>query len=1325
MQHFTFFFYIFLLLFSFTGLAQHEKGNLLLQNYKAKKDYDGHTQNWTTLQSATGLLYIGNNDGLIEYDGVNFRQVKSPGVLRCLATDSLGVLYAGFKGNFGYFKPDSVGKLSYISLSEKLPEKENNFANTWRVIVYQGSVYFCTFEGIFQYKNLQLSKIFRPKTAFFLCFLIDNKFYTSETKKGLLCLEKDSLQLVKNTEIFAEDRVFYLGKYQNKQLMASTRKTGTYLIDLQAQTTTKFPMEIDSLMLKNKFASIYPSTDNRLIIATTNGEKGAIIADKSGKWQQNIERITGLQDNIVYDVQPDKQQGLWLALNNGLTRAAINYPITYWNELNGLGGNKAYAIYRHQGIVYIGSAQGVFYIENNQLKKVENSAEQVWNILPHTTTDGKTNLLYINNNGIWQIENFKAKKVYPLTGAYDLIKLPHQNNVFYCLSRAGMEIISYAGGKFVSLGKVKGIEGEVRNHTIDANNNVWIVLEKKAICVLKNISTTDYQANEIIKFDKEKLFDMKEDIYMTSLDKKVIFVNKGNVINYQDGKFVQDTTFTKKLHKDNITTIGLSRIFKDSHQQIWLAGSKDSNKKRKSLLGYLSNAGNATWKDKIFSYLPSMEFNHIYEDSLGLMWFATSEGVFRYDTQKEFEPSTNFNALIRQVNANDSTIFYGHYASFGTDNFAIANTQTNFFIKKLAYLHNSLTFHFAAPFFDNPQETEYSYMLEGFDEHWSEWTKETKKEYTNLFEKNYTFRVKARNVYGEVSKEASYQFSILPPWYRTWWAYIAYLLGSVLLVWTIVRMNTARLKKQNLKLEKIVQERTTEVVHKNQELEQQKEEILAQHDAISEKNQRLGIAFQEINQQKEEIEAQRDNLELANQEINQQKEEIETQRDNISAQKQAVEKAYDNIQTLSEIGRKITAILDIKTIISTVYTNVNQLMAAEAFGIGVYYAKTKEIIFEGFVEKGEILPKHTHKITENSLPILCFKEQKEIVINHLATEYQNYFAAPIQIIEGEMPQSLIYLPLTLDNKRIGVITVQSFKANSYTNFHHTMLQSLASYIAIALDNANAYTVIDAKNHQITGSIRYAQTIQQAILPTKQQVATYFPENFVLYQPKDVVSGDFYWLSVSKNKETQITENIFFGTMDCTGHGVPGAFMSMIGNTLLNKIVANNPTILPAQLLEELHQEIQIALHQKDDEANKDGMDTCLVKFIYNAKTSLPEVFFAGAKRPLYVIKANGELVEYKGSRKSIGGQQKEGAYFENKTVGIAKNDTLILATDGYIDQNDNHRSSMGSNVFKQILLEIAKQTPEQQKQTLIEKLKKHQQDEEQRDDITVVGLKIT
>jgi serine phosphatase RsbU (regulator of sigma subunit)/ligand-binding sensor domain-containing protein len=1330
--------YIFILFFFASSFLQKNllfaqeatNGNIFLHNYKAKKDYDGHTQNWTCLQSQTGLLYVGNNEGLLEYDGAKFTRIASPGILRSLEIDKHGILYAGFKAEFGYFKPNKQGILQYYSLSKMLPEAEKKFSNVWKIYAIEDKIYFCSFEGIYLFRNLRFVKAFHSTTSFFVAFQVKNRIYVQNVKQGLAFIDSnDSLKLIKGSSVFADNyKVYNIFSHQDK-IVAASRKKGFYIFNpdeiesKDSVTFTKFPVEIDSLIIKNSFIPVSRTSDNKMIVGTTSG--GVIIGNDEGKLLNIINKQSGLQDNNVWDTKIDSQQNLWIPLNNGISRAAVNYPITYWNEMQGLVGNKVYCITKFENTIYLGTPQGVFYLTGNRLEKVQGSENQVWQFMK-LQVEGKEKLLYACNGGVYEIKDTKATILLNDLSNYALLQPNPNSSLLYAGSRAGLKLLEYQKNKIVVKDTIKQVVGEVRK-LIKNENDVWVEVSGKGVMVLQNVSATTAKPEKTKIFGEESGLSISRDFGIIS-DKNKILITCYNKFFSANANYdlIENNAYNKAISEKNIAVVVLQE---DDKERLWIGGDCEKDNKSQSLIGYLTKNGkDFSWTSKIFKGLPNMEINAIFPDSEGIVWIGSSEGLFRYDSKQLFEPQKDFATLIRKVSlGKDSVVFGGHFADFlGKDPqdtthqlFQVLETQAKSSVLTLDYAYNDLIFEYACPFFDNEQENEYSYYLEGFDNHWSAWTKETKKEYTNLFEKSYKFRVKARNVYGEESKEAVYAFNMLPPWYRTWWSYLLYVCVAGAAIYWIVKLNTARLQAQNIKLEKTVQERTSEVVHKNQELEQQKEEILAQNNAISQKNQNLEIAYQEINKQKEEIEAQRDNLGLANQEIKQQKEEIETQRDNIAEQKTQVEKAYQNIQTLSEIGQKITSILDIKTIISTVYENVNQLMLADAFGIGIFYPKTKSIYFEGFIENGETLPIHWHTLNEKKLPVLCFNQQKDIVINNLALDYEQYTDESLQEKSSIVPQSLIYLPLTIERKRIGIITVQSFQKNAYSAFQHTILKSLASYITIALDNAAAYETIEAKNSHITSSIRYAQSIQKAILPEKLQIEQYFPQNFVFYKPKDVVSGDFYWLSLIANKDTNEIDKLFFGVMDCTGHGVPGAFMSLIGNTLLNKIVANYASS-PAQILDKLHQEIQVALRQ-NEEANKDGMDVGLLQVSYDAK--VPKVTFAGAKRPLYVVKTGGQLLEYRGTRKSIGGKQKEDLFFENQVIPLGQGDCLYLSTDGYADQNNAERDSIGSANFKQLLLDLAPENIEIQREMLETYLLKHQAEEEQRDDITVIGIK--
>jgi len=263
-------------------------------------------------------------------------------------------------------------------------------------------------------------------------------------------------------------------------------------------------------------------------------------------------------------------------------------------------------------------------------------------------------------------------------------------------------------------------------------------------------------------------------------------------------------------------------------------------------------------------------------------------------------------------------------------------------------------------------------------------------------------------------------------------------------------------------------------------------------------------------------------------------------------------------------------------------------------------------------------------------------------------------------------------------------------------------------------------LLDLQNKNITASIRYAMTIQQAMLPDFSIIRDIF-DTFIIYRPKDIVSGDFYWFSYI---DGSARDKIMVAVVDCTGHGVPGAFMSMIGNRLLNEIVHEKKIINPCDVLENLNIEIRKALRQEETD-NNDGMDLSLCLFEkINGSLSMT---FSGARRNIYVVRYNnGELLSLKGEKKSIGGfgENKDHVTFSNHKVILSKNDLVYMFTDGIIDQNNAERIRYGSKRFESIISNIYKLTPEEQKKFLEDDLLSYMNGEEQRDDITILGIKV-
>ncbi len=247
-----------------------------------------------------------------------------------------------------------------------------------------------------------------------------------------------------------------------------------------------------------------------------------------------------------------------------------------------------------------------------------------------------------------------------------------------------------------------------------------------------------------------------------------------------------------------------------------------------------------------------------------------------------------------------------------------------------------------------------------------------------------------------------------------------------------------------------------------------------------------------------------------------------------------------------------------------------------------------------------------------------------------------------------------------------------------------------------------------KNENITDSIRYAKRIQIAILPEKSP----YPDTFILFKPKDIVSGDFYWF-------TEVGDKEFFSAVDCTGHGVPGAFMSIIGHNSLTKIVREYGILEPGKILNQLNKEVLETLHQRSDAGDVyDGMDLALA--CYDRKGKYLE--FSGAFNPLYLIR-DGELLETKADKQSIGRSAfNTDAEFTNHRIDIEKGDTLYLFSDGYADQfGGEHRKKFKYKNLKETILKIQKETMSQQRAILDHTIEKWRGDQDQLDDILVIG----
>ncbi|MET0857457.1 MAG: two-component regulator propeller domain-containing protein, partial [Telluria sp.] len=358
---------------------------------------------------------------------------------------------------------------------------------------------------------------------------------------------------------------------------------------------------------------------------------------------------------------------------------------------------------------------------------------------------------------------------------------------------------------------------------------------------------------------------------------------------------------------------------------------------------------------------------------------------------------------------------------------------------------------FSALHYAAPQRNRFSYQLVGFDQNWVS-TDASRRfaTYTNLDPGKYTFRVKAANKDGVWSAVgATLAITILPPFWKTWWfrtLVVLLVLGSA---YGAFRFRMSGLRRQKELLERQVRARTAEIGQQNHLLERQKLEL----------------------------ELRRGEAESQRAEADQRRFDAERQKEEVELQKENVELAHRNISILSEIGREMTATLDMETIMATVYRHVDQLMDARSFGIGIYREDLDLIEFPFAVDHGVRTLRYSRSVEQpNQLAVWCLTHRREVFINDFEAECDNYVGAgmadpmaSVRRVDGGPSAAMVsamYVPLIVKERVMGVLCVQSTEKNAYRRVHLDMLQTLAAHAAVALDNARAYRQLEEMEKQV-------------------------------------------------------------------------------------------------------------------------------------------------------------------------------------------------------------------------------------------------------------------
>lgn len=797
-------------------------GNPFITNFTSN-DYNAHSQNFSIIQDNRGVMYFGNFSGVLEYDGSFWKIIQTEKMTKVssLAINKDGKIYVGARGEIGYLTPDNTGQLRFCSLLANAKTGDKNFFDVLFCHANSKGVYFTAEKKIFFWSQGKLSK-WEFRNSVVSAFMINDNLFFQDKKEGLKLINSNGkIENVAGGEQFIEaSEITEMINIDNSKVLIATRNQGIYI--KSEKTILHFSTEADDVFTTYKISCGVKLQNNNLAFGTARG--GIVVITEDGKLKYIINKKSGLQDENVNKLFVDRNNMLWASLNNGLSIIDVLSPLTFINDELGLKGS-INDMLKQNNIMYFATYQGLFYLDSQSksFNNIPGILSACWALLPVENF-----ILAATSDGIFIVENLpdgKAGKKAVSVGnmfTLKLIKSVVHNKKYFAGTTNGMISFELVNKGICNVASFSGIPYFLTEIVEDSDGNIWTATPANGIIRLgKNLSA-------ITNFDTTKgLPDMLGN-HVNFANGMILATTQKGLFKFEKEKFIP---FNSYLTDSTSGEGWFTKITQDTHGELWTNAGNETNISR------YKKEGNEKYVKNQVPFLPISDFVgwKIYFDSDGITWFGGPQGVIRYDDKIKKDYTIAYQPLIRKVTVNgDSVLFNGLF--FNSDG-KVQIQQTKAFVPILPYNKNSLLFEFSSPDINAKGKTLYSYYLEGYSEKWSDWSDESTKEFSNLSNGNYIFKVKSKNIYNSIGPETTYKFTITKPWYKSWWIYVCYVLLFVATVAVFVRIRSRKLIKEKHQLEELIKERTSEVVKQKDELERQSEELALKNDELEKINQ--------------------------------------------------------------------------------------------------------------------------------------------------------------------------------------------------------------------------------------------------------------------------------------------------------------------------------------------------------------------------------------------------------------------------------------------------------------------------------------------------------
>lgn len=791
--------YLLLFLFIFSSLnlaAQNQIGTPQIINYN-NLSYKAGTQNWDSAQDRFGVMYFGNNEGLLSFNGKfwNLYPLPNRTVVRSLEIGPEGRIYVGGQDEVGYFFPDASGRLAYHSLKGLLPENEVNFGDIWNISIINGQVFFRSVSKMLHLKD-GIIKVFKAEKEWLFLGKAKNRLFAQERRRGLLTYANGVWSPLSADPLLSKVTITSILEYNEDSFLVTTLKDGLFLL----KDSRLYPKKtgIDQLLYNDRIYCAITVNENWYAFGTTSG--GVLVVDKGGKLVQKYSFSEGLQKSNIRSLFIDLNKNLWLGLDEGIDFMAINSAIKQiYPDQNKQVTSYAMKIFRDR--LYVGTSNGLFRssilsprendisLSPGYFEEVSSTKGQVWGL-----EEINNNLLLAHEDGAFVIKENSLHKIYssPGTWLFSPISVFSPSQEIIAGTYTGLQSLKFKGGEFQDNGSLKGITDPLRFAVYDAtSNSVWASHPYHGVYKIELSAGFD-------RIRRSTLFSKKNGLpstlynYVFKIKNRIVIATEKGIYEYDKGK--NQFRPSASLHEP-LGNISIQYLKEDPAGNVWFITNKE--------VGIIDYSQARPSKPYTIVYFPELSskvvggFETIYPVDANNVFIGANRGVFHLNYRKYVENISRLTLLISQVKVSGErdTVIFGGY--FLRDSLQAPVQDLSSIVSIGGNSYNSIHFEYASTLYEQQNNIEFSYQLSGFDKEWSAWSDKSEKDYTNLPPGNYTFNVKARNNLGSSSEPVEYAFRVLPAWYESNVAYMIYFL----IFSTFIVLMVKWLQRRNLKVQ--------------------------------------------------------------------------------------------------------------------------------------------------------------------------------------------------------------------------------------------------------------------------------------------------------------------------------------------------------------------------------------------------------------------------------------------------------------------------------------------------------------------------------------------